>query len=155
VFPEPIVVNEWLFHDIDGSNGWQAQKRVEIFLEWLRDGDDQIIILRESRWTDKAWRLWTYNDVRVAILSKLLYLGIMVDPLKAIYLNPEDVQPLPASLAEQVPCDDVYLFQAAIAGGGRIIVTTDGRLVDMVTNACDSGIELCSRDKFYREYLGL
>lgn len=154
MFPEPIVINEWLFHDIDGSNGLQAQQRVELFLDTFRNGNDKIVVLRESPWTHKAWQLWTHNDVRVQILSKLLYLGILIDPLKRTYLNPEEVQPLPPGLAAQVPGDDAYLFQTAIAGGARIIVTTDGGLIEMVTNANDFGIELRLRDEFYLEYLG-
>jgi len=154
LFPQPIVINEWLFHDIDGSNGLQAQQRVELFLDTFRNGNDKIVVLRDSSWTHKAWQLWTHNDVRVQILSKLLYLGILIDPLKRTFLNPEEVQPLPPGLAAQVPDDDAYLFQTAIAGGARIIVTTDGRLIEMVTNANDFGIELRLRDEFYLEYLG-
>ena len=155
MFPDPIVINEWIFHDIDGTNGLQAQQRVELFLEALKNGNDRIVVLRESPWAYKAWQLWTHNDVRVQILSKLLYLGILIDPLKLIYLSPGEVQPLPPGLAEQVPDDDVYLFQTAIAGGARIIVTTDGRLIEAVTNANQHGIELRLRDNFYADYLGL
>lgn len=153
MFPDPIVINEWIFHDIKG-NGLEAQERVERFLEAFSRGDDRIVVLRGSPWVFKAWQLWTHNDVRVQILSKLLYLGILIDPLKIIYLNPEEVCPLPSGLAEQVPGDDLYLFQAAIAGRARIIVTTDQRLIDAVTNANDHGIELRLRDEFYLEYLG-
>jgi hypothetical protein len=154
MFAEPIVINEWIFHDIDGTNGLAYQQRVENFLEAFRNGNDKIVVLLGSKWTYKAWQLWKSNDVRVQILSKLLYLGILIDPLKRIYLNAEDVQPLPAPLAQQVPDDDVYLFQSAIAGGARIIVTTDGRLIAIVTEASNFEIELRLREDFYLEYLG-
>ena len=151
--PDPIVVNEWLFHDIRGDNGLIPQRRVEVFLEALRRGSDQIVVPQETRWTDKAWQLWEERDVRIQVLSKLLYLGILIDPLKCRRLNPDQLEPLPNDLAGQVPGDDVYLFQAALAGGAGIIVTTDQRLIDMVTNAGQHGIQLRLRDAFYVDYL--
>jgi hypothetical protein len=150
---DPIVVNEWIFHDMKGENGLNAQQRVEVFLEALRRGTDQIVVPQETRWTDKAWQLWEERDVRVQVLSKLLYLGILIDPLKCRRLNPDQLEPLPDDLAVQVPGDDVYLFKAALAGGAEIIVTTDQRLVDMVTNASQHGIQLRLRDDFYVDYL--
>ena len=154
MFAEPIVINEWLFYDIRGCNGLHLQLRVEGFLETLKNGNDKIIVLKNSPWSEKAWNLWTSSDVRVQVLSKLLYLGILIDPLKTIYLSPDDVGDLPAPLAEQVPADDVYLFQCAITGGARIIVTTDERLKAMVTRARDFGIDLQLRDAFYLTFMG-
>ncbi len=85
-----------------------------------------MVVLRESSWTQKAWALWREHDTRVQILSKLLYLGILIDPLKCRYLQPNEIRPLPDDLADQVPSDDAYLFQTALASGATIIVTTDG-----------------------------
>jgi predicted nucleic acid-binding protein len=53
-------------------------------------------------------------------------------------------------LAEQVPPDDTYLFQTALAGGAETIITTDGRLVEAVTRANDYGIQLVRRDDHYQ-----
>jgi hypothetical protein len=152
--PDPIVVNEWLFHDMRGDNGLYDQQRVEVFLEALKQGTDQIIVPQETRWTDKAWQLWEVRDARVQILSKLLYLGVLIDPLKTIRLRPDQLEPLPDDLSGQVPADDVYLFQAAFAGGANTIVTTDQR-IDMVTNANHHGIQLRFRDDYYLAHLGL
>jgi len=153
--PDPIVVNEWLFHDIRGDNGLLAQQRVEVFLEALKRGADPIIVPQGTPWTNKAWQLWEERDIRVQVLSKLLYLGILIDPLKCRRLRPNQLEPLPDDLATQVPAKDVYLFQAALAGGANIIVTTDQRLIDMVTNANHHGIQLRLRDDYYVGYLGL
>lgn len=137
-----------------GDNGPLAQQRVEVFLQTLTAGTDKIVVLRASKWDDKVWGLWKSADVRVQVLSKLLYLGILIDPLKRVYLDPEQVAPLPADLAAQVPADDAYLFQAAIAGDAETIVTTDGRLIQAVPTAERYGIRLVTRDDFYQE-LGL
>jgi len=152
--PAAIVINEWIFHDILGTNGPEAQERAEHFLEALGNGTHQIVVLRESPWTNKAWQLWKHDNVRVQILSKLLYLGVLVDPLKCRYLNAEQIQAIPDDLAEQVPGDDVYLFRTALASGAGTIVTTDGRLIDAVSAANQHDIRLITRDDFYQE-LGL
>lgn len=149
--PDPIVINEWLPHDMRGDNGLLLQERAEVFLESLKSGTDKIVVLRGSKWDAKVWALWTSTDVRVQVLSKLLYLGILIDPLKRIYLDPEEVQDLPPDLAEQVPADDIYLFQTAIAAGAKTIVTTDGRLINAVSKAPDHGLRLIARDDYYHE----
>ena len=147
----PCVINEWIFHDINGANGLRAQERVGHFLEVFRDRGDRIVVLRHSAWAHKAWQLWKEQDVRVQILSKLLYLGILIDPLKCIYLNPDDVQALPNDLAEQISADDAYLFETALAGNATMIVTTDTRLMNIATNSKRYGIELRFRDDFYAD----
>lgn len=127
-----------------------AQERVEVFLETLRRGGDTIIVLRESKWEAKTWQLWNETDTRVQLLSKLLFLGILIDPLKCEYLRKDEVQPLPIPLSEQVPDDDVYLFQAALAGQAQTIITSDERLIQAVTRAQNYGIRLVKRDDHYR-----
>jgi hypothetical protein len=150
-----IVINEWIFHDMRGENGLSAQVRVEAFLEALKDGADRIVVLRGSSWASKAWDMWNQDDANIQLLSKLLYLGILVDPRKCQYLEANEVQPLPPDLDEQVPCDDVYLFQTALVGNAEMIVTTDTRLLERVTNANRHGIRLLLRDDFFREYLDI
>lgn len=150
-----MVINEWIFHDMKGENGLPAQKQVERFLQAFIEGPDSIVVLRETKWTEKAWQLWEQHDTRIQLLSKLLYLGILIDPLKCRYLHQHEVLPLPADLAAQVPADDVYLFQTAQSGGETLIVTSDGRLIAMVPSAHCHGIQLRQRAEFVAEYLGL
>jgi hypothetical protein len=138
-----------------GENGLDAQQRSEGFLQALEDRPGQIVVLKGSKWTEKAWELWEERDSRVVLLSKLLYLGILIDPLKCRYLNQDEITPLPSDLNEQVPDKDVYLFQTALAGGAETIVTSDERLIAMVTNAQRHRIQVRLRDEFVAEYLGL
>lgn len=149
-----MVINEWIFHDIKGENGLDFQQQAETFLQTFIERPGQIIVLKGSKWTAKAWQLWEVRDTRIQVLSKLLYLGVLIDPLKCRYLNPDDVSPLPDDLAAQIPHDDAYLFQTAIAGGASQIVTSDERLVAMVTNAERHGIRLRPRADLIAEYLG-
>lgn len=146
------VVNEWIFHDIDGGNGLNAQERVRVFLEAFLRGPDQLVILRESPWTRKAWQLWTHQDVAVQLLSKLLHVGILIDSAKCRHLGTHELADLPPALAAQVPGKDAYLFQVALAANAACIITTDERLTSLVTNAGEFGIELILRDDWYRRY---
>lgn len=150
-----IVINEWIFHDIRGDNGVPAQVRVEAFLEALKNGADHIVVVSGSRWTSKAWDLWKEHDTNIQLLSKLLYLSILVDARRCRYLRPDEVHPLPPDLASQVPDDDAYLFQAAVSAGAAVIVTTDERLIATVTNAHLHNIKMRQRDEFVMEYVDL
>jgi len=89
----------------------------------------------------------------VRILSQFLHLGILIDPNVCHYIDTQDIAPLPSELAEQVPLDDAYLFQTALAAGGDTIVTSDERLLERVTRANDFGISLRLRDEYIVEYL--
>ncbi len=96
----------------------------------------------------KAFRLMKVETPTVRILSQILHLAILIDPLKCRFLEPEEIQPLPEELAMEVPTDDVYLFQAALAGHAEIIVTSDLRLIGRVTSASRFGIRLMGKEEF-------
>src|SRR5208282_4258397 len=110
-----MVLNEWIFHDLRGDNGPNAQLNVRSFLLALKEGPDHIVVLRGSPWSNKAFDIMKIGSPPVRILSQLLHLGILRDPLKCRYVEEHEVSPLPPVLAEQVPNDDAYLFQTALA----------------------------------------
>ena len=150
----PIVINEWLIHDLRGHNGPAAQAESAVFLSAFQRGTDYIVVLRPSPWTLKAYDLMTVSVPPVYILSKLLHLGILQDALKCRYVEVADIQPLPADLAH-VPQDDAYLFQTALAASGPVpaIVTTDTRLIARVSApARERGIEMRLRSELLEEY---
>jgi len=149
----PVVLNEWIFHDIRGENGLVAQSQSAELLQAFQRGPDAIVVLRESRWMDKAYALMTVSATPVRILSQFLRLAILLDPAKCHFVEQDAIQPLPPELAQQVPDDDAYLFQTALAGGADVIVTADTRLVERVTNAHERGIRLRLREEFIAEFL--
>ena len=150
----PIVLNEWLIHDLRGDNGHVAQAESAEFLSAFQASTDQIVVLRPSRWTQKAFGLMTISTPPIHMLSRLLHYGILQDALKCSYVEVADLAPLPEELARLVPDDDAYLFQTALAARVPVIVTTDTRLVDRVeTVAAGSGIRMLLRAEFIQRYV--
>jgi hypothetical protein len=149
----PIVLNEWLIHDLRGDNGPVAQIESAKFLSAFQQGTDYIVVMRPSQWTRKAYELMTVSTPPVRILSQLLHLGILQDALKCRYMEAADSGPLPSDLAEHVPDDDVYLFQTALTANTTNIVTTDTRLIERAaTAALERGIRMQVRREFLAEY---
>ena len=136
-----------------GHNGPFHQAQSERFIEALIRGTDSIAVLRPSKWTDKAYDLWTIPDNRVQLLSKALYNGVIINADKCTFIEPDEIKDLPDGLAQEVPDDDVYLFQSALASGARVIATSDQRLITRVVSAHKYNLTLRLRQDFIREYL--
>jgi hypothetical protein len=150
---EPLVLNEWLLHDLQGENGTERQVQSGEFLKALRRGSDHIIVVRDTPWVRKAYALMRESTPAVRILSQFLFLGILLDSAKTRYLELDELQSLPAELAGEAPQSDAYLLQAAIATGSKIVVTTDQKLIDRVPSAAAIGIRLEHRDEFLVRYV--
>ena len=60
-----VVLNEWVFHDLLGENGKEALRQTATFLNAFRASNDKLVLPRESRWTQKAYRLMTQTDARL------------------------------------------------------------------------------------------
>jgi hypothetical protein len=136
-----------------GENGARFQLNAEFFLKALINGPDLIVVLKPSKWTWKIYELWKISDVRVQLLSKLFYFGLILDPQKCVFVDADQAAPLPEDLANEVPADDAYLFQAALAGAAHTIVTSDQRLIAKVQSADRHHLDLRPRDEFTDEYL--
>jgi hypothetical protein len=147
-----IVLNEWIIHDLSGQNGLAPQRESGRFLESLHKSAETIVVLRDSRWIIKAFGLMKVATPSVRILSQFLHLAILIDPLKCRYIEPEEIQSLPEDLSQEVPEDDFYLFQTALAGHAEIIVTSDLRLIDRVRSAAGRGIQLVERGDYLDRY---
>lgn len=148
----PIVLNEWLIHDLRGHNGPVAQAESAEFVSAFQRGTDHIVVLRPSPWTRKAFDMMTVSTPPVHILSRILHLGILQDAQKCRFVEHSEVQPLPPDLA-RVPGDDAYLFQTALAALVPVIVTTDARLIEVVgAAALARGIQMRTRAQLLDEY---
>jgi hypothetical protein len=148
-----MVLNEWILHDLRGDNGPERQLAAGTYMQALKQKRDQIVVLRGSRWTQKAFELMAVSSPQVRILSQRLHLAILRDSDRCRYIETTQIEPLPTDLADEVPMDDVYLFQTAQAAGETLLVTSDGRLIDRVKSAVNRGIHLRARDEFLQEYL--
>jgi hypothetical protein len=144
----PIVINEWIIHELAGENGINAQSESASFLQSLHASSETIVVLRGSPWMTKAFNLMKANSPAVRILSQFLNLAILKNASKCRFIEQSEIQPLPNDLAAEVPADDIYLFQTAIAGNAEVIVTSDLRLIDQVKCAANLAIRLESRTNY-------
>ena len=151
----PIIIDEWLFHDLSGDNGPEKQRQTWGFLFKLLQVCDRVAILEGSPFEIKFGQ-FIKNSGRYPVLreiSKFLNNSIISNSLKTEFIAKGDVQPLPPRLAKLVPRDDHYLFQAhlKLKSQGSFIVTTDGRLKHKLLNQSSVVIKL--RDQFVTDYL--
>ena len=56
-----LILNEWIFHDLLGENGVEAQQEAVDFLRKFHLSCHKLVIPKEPRWTEKAHRLMTQN----------------------------------------------------------------------------------------------
>jgi len=151
----PIVLNEWVFHDLRGDNGVPRQLEAAEFLTSFVHTTEQIAVARPSPWTRKAFQLMTISAPPVRIFSQILHLAILQDPLRCQYLEADSLVPVPQDLAEVVPNDDIYLFRTALTANAGKIVTSDERLIATAgTAALANGISLELRDDFLANHRG-
>ena len=151
-----LIINEWLIHDLSGDNGLMAQEESAKFLIKLAASIDQIVILEKSPWMTKAYKLMTKTGAKERILSRLLHREILLNSEKCHRVNSSDVKPIPQNLqnlidAGQVDSDDYYLFQLYYSTNVDLIITSDIRLRDALSQINDIRIRL--RNDFLKEYL--
>ena len=145
-----IVLNEWIFHDLWGQNGEQAQREAVRFLRALVDTTDSLIVPSEPRWTGKANRLMGFLDDRRRRISKV-FRSLYDDSDRALRVRTEGTGAIPDELLARLPEEDVYLVSAYLLASADVLVTTDVPLYEALT---DSEPVTCRmREDFLAEYL--
>ena len=141
-----FVINEWLWADLSGSNGLQAQRESFSFIECFPSVEHQIVIIEGSAFDRKAWNLCRNdNPMVVQRIAGAYITSIRQNSDRCLILKPEVIVPLSAELVRTVKPDDHYLVQALMSAAGSILVTTDAPLRQIVT---DVGLNSMSRDEF-------
>lgn len=146
-----LIINEWIFHDLLGENGLDAQSESVEFLAKLISGPDKIAVLEGSAWTNKANLLMTSNDPAISRLSKLLRNSLLLDPNNCRLVNHTEISPLPAEFNQIDLKEDLYLFETFFAVAADLIVTSDERLCDKVKGI--ESVKLVLRNEFLKDYL--
>jgi predicted nucleic acid-binding protein len=100
----------------------------------------------------KAFQLQRVARPEIRILSKLLHNKILADPFKSRFIEGHEIGTLPSNLLEQVPQDDAYLFQAALAGSARTVVTTDTALLGLNSTAVVHELLVRHRNDHLQDY---
>jgi len=149
----PIITDEWLFSDICGESGLALQEQAIQFLLRVLQVCDKIVIVRRSPFEEKIYKLFKISarNLRLKAFSQFFKTAIFANSLKATFVNIECLPQLPNKLLEIVPRDDWYLIQAHLKISNSIIITTDGKLKDRLSNY--KFIKIYIRDSFIRDYL--
>ena len=148
----PIVVDEWLFHDLLGENGSTKQHETFAFLNKLIEKCDKIVVLSNSPFEVKTKDLIrkSENDPVIRGMSQFFKTAILLNHKKTVLLNLRELKPLQGHLSK-VPEADQYLFQAYVKlrNKGSFILTTDNRWGHNVVKKASVKM----RDSFVPDYL--
>lgn len=151
----PIVIDEWLFHDLLGENEDKGERQEEAwrFLFKLLKICDRIVILEGSPFATKMWQFikQSENDPLKRTLSKFFHNEIAINSSKTLLLLKEEVSPLPKHLLKLIPLDDQYLFQAHLSVKDSFILTSDERWPHKLLIHKSVKIEM--RDPYLKAYL--
>ncbi len=145
-----LVINEWLFHDLQGHNQPETQLETAEFLQKLIDGPDRIAVLRDSAWMNKAYQLMKSDDFVIRELAKLLNCGLLLNSSNCQFVELSEVLPLPKELNQIDLKEDQYLFETYFAANADLIVTSDERLCDKVASV--ESVKLVLRNEFLKDY---
>ena len=146
-----LVINEWIFHDLQRENGRERHIETFRFLQDLQHRRERLAFLKESDWAAKAWGLMGSNDPHIKPLSRLLQ-KLLMDSNKCLILQPEAVEgAAPQDAIDASPEEDVYLIQTYYAAGADLLVTTDEGLLDAFESRED--VQVVHRDDFLKNYL--
>lgn len=146
-----LVINEWLFHDLQGHNQPEAQLEAAEFLQKLIDGPDRIAVLRDSAWMNKAYQLMKSGDPLISALARQLNLGLLINSSNCQIVELSEILPLPKELNQIDLKEDKYLFETFFAVGADLIITSDQRLYDKVAGV--ESVKLVMRNEFLKDYL--
>ena len=135
---------------MSGEDGLVARQRAAEYVDDLVGSDTyEIAAPTGGRWIRKAYLLLDHYDIPAQLLAKRFFFEVLINPRKAIFVRPQELHALPEDLAQEVPDDDAYLFQTALAANARKIVTTDLRLIDRVRTGEPHGIRLIVPEDFF------
>lgn len=139
-----IVINEWLLEylrpDAQESDKRQAVHFLNVFLKKR----DILVIKRNSPFVDKFYRFMKQFGSDTGFkknFSKLHHI-LFRDADRTIIVNENDLQDLPEEIADRTPADDLYLIELWYANKERIVLTTDVRLKDKLSDISGLNIYL-------------
>ena len=143
-----VVLNEWVFHDLLGENGKEALRQTATFLNAFRASNDKLVLPRESRWTQKAYRLMTQTDARLRNTANQ-FRALVYDSDRVVDVRMQEGG-VPEELADALPAEDAYLVEAYMAAGADVLVTTDEKLHEALVDSKSISCQL--REEFLDGY---
>lgn len=125
-----FILDEWLWHDLNGENGNERRAQALEFLEKLPQKCDIIVSLRNSAFEQKFYQMCQRTDVITRSIVRFFRLQIFQNGQKYRAHTEADCPRLPEGLS--VKADEVYLVRLALRGEG-LVVTTDYPLLQQLS----------------------
>lgn len=147
----PLILNEWVIEDLSGKNGQECQTETYQFLERVKRKCDHLVLLRGSSWMTKAFKLMKESDERLRYYSKFLHGSFLREPAKCKIFDTDEIASIPRDVQAVVSSDDSYLIALYLTEPKSIIVTTDVKLVEALSQL--PNITVCLRDEFLKNYM--
>ena len=146
-----LVINEWIFHDLQGQNGRIRQAEAFDFLTAFNRGNDRIAVLYGSEWMRKFHAL-IGSDYQETRFARKLMSRMIINPNKCVIIQAEDAEnAAPEDAVAAAPGSDIYLIQIYYASGADLLITTDAGLHDAF--AAREDVNVICRAAFLEEYL--
>ena len=144
-----LVINEWIFEDLNGANGPDRFKETARFVLQLNHSKDMVVMPAKQRWREKANRARTATDPMHREAGRL-FVDLFWDSSRGIILNPDDIPPAQEGEYDWAPPEDVYLIEAYVASSADLLVSTDETLFDRVVEHGQFNCQL--RNEFLADY---
>jgi hypothetical protein len=145
-----ITIDEWIAHYLADRGKLLATLE---FLEKVQKKCDSFLCVKGSPLAEKIWCLsaqssnWTPAHQKVV---KYFFGAFVSDAQKFQLLQETDLQILTPDLENKVSQKDRYLVRTALSTEDRFILTTDGRLKDMLVEVSELRVELA--EEFFGTY---
>lgn len=157
-----LILDEWIFHDLQNENGNDRQRETFQFLERIKEkNNDKIVWIKNSKFEDKYWNLSKLSSRKVELRKKFKFLenSFRFNSCKTKFLNLQHLQNISINdnidkILKKIKADDHYLvlsyFYLRRENQKCIIVTTDEKLKNILE---PEGVIIKLRNEFIKQYL--
>jgi hypothetical protein len=145
-----LVIDEWLWSDLVRHNGLEPQREAFNFLRAVFNKCDRIVIVKGSRFDEKAGLLWQHDDVPQRTIARYYQNTFVYNSNKSMLLEESELAELTPEIASDVKPADQYLIRAQQTAQAELVVTTDNPLMRALEK---HGIPHQARETFVPGYI--
>jgi hypothetical protein len=125
-----LIIDEWLWEDLAHAKGSEKGKEAFNFLRAIFQKCDNIVIVRPSKFLQKAFELFSRPDLEAKFVASYFVPYFLQNSNKVCFVETSELPPLPQKFEESVKDDDHYLVQAYVFVDAETLITTDSKLKD-------------------------
>jgi len=152
-----LILDEWIFHDLQNDNGEDKQRESVQFLEKVKEKCDKIVFINESKFSKKFYSFSKYASKATEFRTKFKFLKyeFYLNSQKTIHISLSEIKQNDYNLdSSDINVDDRYLplcyYKLKELNEELIIITTDEKLKELLSH---KDISITMRDDFLNKYL--